>query len=173
MSFDVDKVLNRNRRIGEFLKELKLTEGRSTGLPKIKRAMKNNNSPEPIFDTNDDRDYFLTILPIHERFIIADNIEAQDEAQDGVQDGVQDEARLSNFAQKILKVCGHQPLSKQEIMEQINQSNITKSIRNAFAELLNLQFIAYTIPDKPSSKNQRYVLTSSGQRYLRLFAKSG
>ncbi len=30
----------RNRRIGEFLKELKLTEGRNTGVPKIKRALK-------------------------------------------------------------------------------------------------------------------------------------
>jgi len=29
----------RNRRIGEFLKELDLTEGRSTGVPKILRAM--------------------------------------------------------------------------------------------------------------------------------------
>jgi len=29
----------RNRRIGEFLKELELTEGRSTGIPKIFKAM--------------------------------------------------------------------------------------------------------------------------------------
>src|SRR5690606_8553473 len=29
----------RNRRVGEFLKELDLTEGRSTGIPKILRAM--------------------------------------------------------------------------------------------------------------------------------------
>ena len=29
----------RNRRIGEFLKELDLTEGRSTGIPKILREM--------------------------------------------------------------------------------------------------------------------------------------
>ena len=32
----------RNCRIGEFLKELKLTEGRNIGIPKIKRALKNN-----------------------------------------------------------------------------------------------------------------------------------
>ncbi len=30
----------RNRRIGEFFKELKLTEGRSTGIPKILSAMR-------------------------------------------------------------------------------------------------------------------------------------
>jgi predicted HTH transcriptional regulator len=34
----------RNRRIGEFLKKLDLTEGRATGIPKILRAMKENGS---------------------------------------------------------------------------------------------------------------------------------
>ncbi len=40
----------RNRRIGEFLKELDMTEGRSTGIPKILHAMEANGSPPPIFD---------------------------------------------------------------------------------------------------------------------------
>jgi hypothetical protein len=36
----------RNRRIGDFLKELHLTEGRCTGIPKIQRSMRDNGSPE-------------------------------------------------------------------------------------------------------------------------------
>jgi ATP-dependent DNA helicase RecG len=35
----------RNRRIGEILKELKFTEGRSTGMPKIYNALAANVSP--------------------------------------------------------------------------------------------------------------------------------
>jgi len=57
----------RNRRIGDFLKELELTEGRSTGIPIIYREMEKNGSPKPIFETDTDRTYFLTILPAHER----------------------------------------------------------------------------------------------------------
>ncbi len=53
-----------NRRIGDFLKELHLTEGKGTGIPKIKRAMKNNGSKEPIFEMDDARSYFVVILPI-------------------------------------------------------------------------------------------------------------
>ena len=45
----------RNRPIGEFLKELDLTEGRSTGVPKILKAMAVNGSPAPLFETDDDR----------------------------------------------------------------------------------------------------------------------
>jgi ATP-dependent DNA helicase RecG len=55
----------RNRRIGEFLKELDLTEGRSTGISKILKVMKNNHSPVPEFETDDDRTYFLIRLPVH------------------------------------------------------------------------------------------------------------
>ena len=51
-----------NRRIGDFLKELHLTEGKGTGIPKIKRAMKNNGSDEPIFETDEARTYFVAIL---------------------------------------------------------------------------------------------------------------
>ena len=67
----------RNRRIGDFLKELDLTEGRSTGFPKIRRAMKLNGSPSPIFNTNKNRDYFLTILPIHPRAKKKAQVESQ------------------------------------------------------------------------------------------------
>ncbi|WP_140938596.1 ATP-binding protein [Sphingobacterium lumbrici] len=41
----------RNRRIGDFLKELDLTEGRGTGFPTIYRAMNKNGSPDPVFET--------------------------------------------------------------------------------------------------------------------------
>jgi len=49
----------RNRRIGEFLKELDLTEGRSTGIPKIFKEMAANGSPPPIFETDDNRISFV------------------------------------------------------------------------------------------------------------------
>ena len=63
----------RNRRIGEFLKELRLAEARGTGIPKIRRKMKENGSPEPRFDFDDDRTYYRTILPVHPRHQILFN----------------------------------------------------------------------------------------------------
>ena len=55
----------RNPRIGEFLKALGLAVGRSTGVPKMFRAMRNNGSPPPKFETDDDRNWFLVRLPVH------------------------------------------------------------------------------------------------------------
>ena len=59
----------RNRRLGDFLKELKLTEGHATGLPAIKRAMLQNSSPEPLFDFDEERTWFQVTLPIHTSFV--------------------------------------------------------------------------------------------------------
>jgi ATP-dependent DNA helicase RecG len=58
----------RNRRLGDYLKELGLTEGRATGLPLIRDRMEANGSPEPNFETDKDRTYFLVTLPAHEAF---------------------------------------------------------------------------------------------------------
>ena len=55
----------RNRRIGEFLKELKLTEGLGTGIPKILKAMRANGSLKPKFEADEDRTYFIARFPIH------------------------------------------------------------------------------------------------------------
>ena len=59
----------RNRRIGEFLKEMHLTEGRNTGFRKIRNALHNNGSPEPLFETDDERTYFATTLLFHPDFV--------------------------------------------------------------------------------------------------------
>ena len=56
----------RNRRLGDFLKELDLTEGRSTGVPTIQAKLAENGSPRAIFETTDDRLTFLVTIPIHD-----------------------------------------------------------------------------------------------------------
>ncbi len=56
----------RNRRLGDFLKELDLTEGRSTGVPTIQAKLAENGSLRAKFETTDDRLTFLVTIPIHE-----------------------------------------------------------------------------------------------------------
>jgi ATP-dependent DNA helicase RecG len=58
----------RNRRIGEFLKEMRLTEGRNTGFKKIINALERNGSPQPVFETDAERLSFSTTLLIHPDF---------------------------------------------------------------------------------------------------------
>lgn len=58
----------RNRRIGEFLKEIDLSEKKSTGISKILKTLKQNGSPLPEFETDNERSYLITTIRQHEAF---------------------------------------------------------------------------------------------------------
>lgn len=90
----------RNRRIGKFLKELDLTEGRSTGIPKIRESMRRNGSPPPRFDTDEERTFFLVALPEHPAYL-----NAHDEAHD----------EMTETERQILRLLGDGPNSAPEI----------------------------------------------------------
>ena len=59
----------RNRRLGDFLKEIDLTEGRATGIPTIQDELRRNGSPEATFETDAHRSFFLITLPCHPDFL--------------------------------------------------------------------------------------------------------
>lgn len=59
----------RNRRIGDFLKELRLIEGRNTGFPTAYRALEENGSGELDFDTDETRGYLSVTIPVQPNFL--------------------------------------------------------------------------------------------------------
>jgi ATP-dependent DNA helicase RecG len=58
----------RNRRLGDFLKELHLTEGRGTGVPLIHQSLKRNGSPDAVLYTDEQRTVFLVTIKVHKTF---------------------------------------------------------------------------------------------------------
>jgi ATP-dependent DNA helicase RecG len=152
----------RNRRIGEFLKELDLTEGRSTGIPKILKVMKENGSPPPEFETDDDRTFFLIRLPIHTLVTIGDEVESSTK--------IGTKSALSRQQVKVLKNC-FENRTLLELMAVVGRSDRTKFRGQVLNQLLEDGLVKMTIPDKPRSSKQRYHLTDKGRLQL-LEAKS-
>ena len=115
-SYDVFVRRYRNRRIGDFLKELHLTEGRNTGISKILRALKKNGSPLPEFITDEDHSFFITRLFIREGF----NDESQNSAPKVPK--TQDEA----LAELLLAALRKNPqMTQQELMQSFSLSRAT------------------------------------------------
>ena len=56
----------RNRRLGDFLKELDLTEGRATGIPTIQKHLRLNGNQLATIDTDDYRSFYLITIPCRE-----------------------------------------------------------------------------------------------------------
>jgi ATP-dependent DNA helicase RecG len=95
----------RNRRIGDFLKEMHLTEGRNTGFRKILNALERNGSPAPIFETDPDRLSFCTTIFIHPQFL------SQSGTKDGTKSGTKQAApnRRTERVQLILSAIQEDP----------------------------------------------------------------
>lgn len=146
----------RNRRIGDFLKELDLTEGRGTGFPIIYRKMEQNGSPQPSFETDDVRTHFLAVLPVHPEFLkeVSQKTEYTDLPK-----------LESPRALEILEFC-KEAKSRKEIMEMLGISNHPKNLERYITPLIENKSLALTLPDKLQSRNQKYYTTIAGIAYL-------
>ena len=173
----------RNRRIGEFLKELDLAEARSTGVPKIFRAMRQNGSPEPIFESDENRTWFLVRLPVHERASRAatEQDAGQDKSlinkkngQDIPQDTGQvtgqdvgddsphdDEKFADNVERLILALTGE--MTRAELQAELNLTHRDHFTMAYLQPAFSSGLIEMTLPDKPTSRHQRYRRTATGE----------
>ena len=112
-SYRVSNRRYRNRRIGDFLKELHLTEGRNTGFKKILDALEANGSPKPEFETDDARTYFITRLFIHEKFLNEELKESQKGAEKEPKKGAERK-------KAILELLAKNPtMTQAQLMEQM------------------------------------------------------
>jgi len=178
----------RNRRIGEFLKELRLTEGRATGIPTIKRVLADNGSPPAIFDTDGEkRTYFLIEILMHPDFRdqVRDYVEMLESALninslseldqliyglgndnwDQVRDQVRDQVDQEIW--QILAFC-QEARSRKEILNHIGLTNKSTNFKRHIEPIVEQNWIGMTIPEKPRSSKQQYMLTEKGKKLIEL-----
>ena len=106
----------RNRRLGEFLKELDLSEGHSTGVPTIRDELEKNGSPRAQFYTDEDRRAMRVCIPIHPAFLV-------DEEDDDM-NLFQNETSFETKMKQVLKQKDYEKL-RSIIMILSNQKTIS------------------------------------------------
>ena len=139
-----------NRQIGNILKELKLTEGKCTGIPTILKTMKNNGSPIPLFETDEHRQSLKVTFFVHPAF---EKIDLS-------------HLKLTPTAERILEICIGEQVSASEIAKRLKVQVSSGGFRKAVSKLLTEGLITYTLPDVPKSRLQKYTLTNKGEQYF-------
>lgn len=178
----------RNRKIGGFLKELKLTEGRGTGLPIIHNSLEENGSPPPVFETDENNAYFLCILPVHPltNSILGSQDDSRRDEDKGVnfselsditpylslsvselgdRDKEAIRERINDTIKKVLNYC-QAPKSRDEIFDEIGLYKNTKNFQNHIKPLIETGWLHFTLPDKLTSRDQKYYTTDLGKKLL-------
>ena len=161
----------RNRRIGEFLKELDLAEGRSTGIPKILRAMRKNGSPAPVFESDDDRTWFLVRIPVHAARGVptvqgAEQDPVQDTEHETEQDTEQDDRQVTEHIERLVEALTNE-MGRAELQAALRLTHRPHFITSYLRPALNAGLIEMTLPDKPTSRHQRYRRTTAGEALAR------
>ena len=108
----------RNRRIGDFLKELKLIEGRNTGFPNAIKALTENGSDLPKFDMSPQRDYLSVTIPVHSYFVPEVNKKAK------------------AYEEKILTALKDKPMNLTELAAAMGNKSISKKLSKTVNELI-------------------------------------
>lgn len=108
----------RNRRIGDFLKELKLIEGRNTGFPNAIKALKDNGSPMPQFEMDEARNFLSVTIPIHPYF--------KSKGSD----------KDAEYLAKILEILRKEPLTRTELSKALGMKGISKKMTMAIEQLI-------------------------------------
>jgi ATP-dependent DNA helicase RecG len=151
----------RNRRIGEFLKDLDMTEGRATGIPKIIRAMRQNGSPPPEFDFDEDRTYFLCRLPVHPQASMPEGLSEQSASVLSPQVTPQVTPQVARL---LAVITGE--MDRQALQRELKLRDRFSFRENYLLPALSAGLIEMTAPDKPRSSKQRYRITASGRQIL-------
>jgi ATP-dependent DNA helicase RecG len=140
----------RNRRIGEFLKELHLVEGRNTGIPSMLRAITANGSPLPLFETDAERSYFRVTFFIHQAFTNNARLPAANAAKRKKKDDVKN---------AVINALSPGPLSSQELAVRVGYTtHRSGAFYRVINELLSEGLIGYVNKDNPNDINQKLCL---------------
>ena len=128
-ALDIRARAYRNRRIGDFLKELKLTEGRNTGFPTAFASLRENGSDMPTFEMDDARGYLSVKIPVHPYFIPKTN------------------ARNTAYDAKILTILEQKALNLTDLSKEMGYKGITQKLRKA-VEALCITGVIEKIPSE-------------------------
>ena len=137
----------RNRRLGELLKELDLTEGRGTGIPKILRAMADNGSPEPLFAFDEDHSFFAVTLPVHQATVTGEVA-----------------GEVTGEVARLLRAVDGE-MKRVEIQERLGIRHEDHFREAYLVPALASGLLEMTRPDRPRSSKQRYRLTAKGHAW--------
>ena len=169
LPINIDELIKGQTVEGEHL-ELNLTEGRGTGIPKILRAIQKNGSPMPVFETDEDRTYFVARFPIHpnalHRITKEDRAEPEEPGAKSQHQSQYQSDRQPLSTRVCLFLAQTTEASISDISEHLGQKRVSGQLKVVLNDLTTEAIIGYTMPDKPQSRLQRYRLTAKGKEWL-------
>ena len=101
-------------------------------------------------------DIFRTVIPLNDAATLKSGPKVSDQDSDQDSDQVSDQDNSIALEREILKFC-RKPKSKKEILDYLGYKNRTYMTRKILKPMIERKKLAYTIPEKPTSRLQKYI----------------
>ncbi|MBQ9057987.1 MAG: hypothetical protein IJ125_02255 [Atopobiaceae bacterium] len=136
--YDIRSRIYRNRRIGDFLKELHLIEGRNTDFPTAFEALRRNGSELPVFEMDESRGYLNVRIPIHPAFL-PNNVKESDRS----------------YEEAILGALGDDSFTLTELAHALGYKGISRKLSQAVERMLASGVLVRVVENSSRSKITR------------------
>lgn len=135
----------RNPIVAEAMRGLKYVNMFNRGIQRVKNLLKENGNPEPIFTVDKITAFEVTVRPSLSLNLVT--------SEEKVTKSV---TKLTETVNDIIAFCST-PRSMTEIMEHIGLKHRYNVKHRYIDPLIDSGVLMMTIPDKPNSRNQKYI----------------
>lgn len=135
----------RNPIVAEAMRGLKYVNMFNRGIQRVKNLLKENGNPEPIFTVDKITAFEVTVRPSLSLNLVT--------SEENVTKSV---TKLTETVNDIIAFCST-PRSMTEIMEHIGFKHRYNVKHRYIDPLIDSGVLMMTIPDKPNSRNQKYI----------------
>lgn len=150
------KSVRRNALIADLLHRIGFIEKAGTGVKRIRDEAREGGYPEPVWEANGFTT--ATFRPNPDVGAAAAPTSRPPRAQSGAQSGAQ--------SLQALTALDRGDRSAGELAETIGLRSKTGALKRTLAELIAGGLVEYTLPERPTSRLQRYRLTAAGRAFL-------
>ena len=135
----------RNPIIAEAMRGMKYVNMFNRGIQRVKNMLRENGNPEPVFNVGKITAFEVMVQPSLSLNLVTDGEKVTKSA-----------TKSTETMNEVLAFC-ESPRSLTEIMAHLGLKHRNNAKKRYIAPLLENGFLEMTIPEKPNSRNQKYV----------------
>ena len=163
----------RNPALARIFREAGIMEQWGTGVQRVFEQVAEAGLPEPIIEEIQNRVRVTIYIPSHDpqQATVHGAREPEGEAQKPEDhnhpEHTYTHSNDGRYDVVMMRVAAQGPVHRNTLLEAAGLKPLSQNYTRHVVPLVNRGLLAMTVPDKPRSKAQRYILTDEGRAYLR------
>jgi ATP-dependent DNA helicase RecG len=157
----------KNPVIAAFFRQIGRADELGSGMRRMMRYGKAYGGADPEMIEGDIFRILVKVPEFEATAVVEPKIQSEAQvAAHEAQSGAQSKAQSGAQSDEVIKWLGSGSLSAAELVAKLGLKSKTGALKRSLQQLLDNGLVEYTIPDKPTTRLQKYRLTEKGKEFL-------